>query len=1145
MNHDLLDSNSHEADLIDINEIDSGEQGSISCSKLSYFILRPKLGEYQTSTQSVTNKEGDATEENIAATQETPKVTTIGPMMYSHSSPLVPEQPAPAGEVLWCINHGNWGHRGVVSLGYYLITDDGPQDYTNGEEYPSGHGHSLWTYIRGSDGDNVINGSGCYNGKTSNHDPDIAAEHYDHDDYIDGRGGDDVIYGREGDDTLFGGTGNDILFGGKGDDYLDGGDGDDVLYGGKGTDRIIGGKGDDWIASGPLGNKSNDCLTGGEGFDTFIIGEIEQSYWENVNWAQWSFGMAGALLGDAIHTGLDLTTSGKLLAELVPMIGEIANSYVDFAGRDTFVTPPKASMVDITDFDPTRDVIIIPLDENSKQGVYMSTDKNWVGDFSFTKDTENTMDRILDVTIANIAKELGIAEVMTDDMLAAFVVALKQNAILIHPDGAYVGLDNMDEPMEGFDPAQLKDLKDLGGAFLIVGAYGGWTVHATEESPYVMGNQYDDILIGYDPINFTNEDNGTKKLYGFDGDDLFLAGPGNNYVYGGDGSDTIAFLDSNEGIYVDMSGKKQDNNGDWYFEARNGHVWYNYQDGVRTKNEGIDNNYDVENVVGSKHDDTIIGDEADNILSGGDGDDTISGGDGNDTLYGNKGDDTLYGGAGDDTLKGGWGTDTFVFDSDFGNDIINDFETSRDIIELNGLGVSSFAELQGYFEQKGDDLVIDFGDGNSITLENVSKEDLTADDFRFTEVSQMRTGSNDFTTTTTTTTTTDSNEPITQTGIETQAAAGSVVRETPNVIMGTEPDDYGRGGHDVLWGTDGPDKIYGLGGDDWLLGGAGNDVLYGGTGNDYLFGEEGDDVLYGGNGDDVQEGGSGNDVLYGGNGDDHLDGGAGNDELDGGKDNDKLHGGDGNDKLDGGSGDDVLKGGTGDDYLYGGSGNDKLYGGAGNDELDGGTGNDRLYGGAGDDTLYGGWENDYLDGGGGDDKLYGDAGDDELFGRGGNDELWGGDGNDYLDGGWGDDTLWGGDGNDVLYGGDGENGNDTLYGGAGDDTLRGGAGDDKLYGGTGNDTFIFDPDFGNDAIFDFETSGDIIELNGLGVSSFAELQNYFEQKGGNLVIDFGDGNSITLEDVNKNDMTADEFRFINVEINDAAQTESSQDDLLL
>ncbi len=143
-----------------------------------------------------------------------------------------------------------------------------------------------------------------------------------------------------------------------------------------------------------------------------------------------------------------------------------------------------------------------------------------------------------------------------------------------------------------------------------------------------------------------------------------------------------------------------------------------------------------------------------------------------------------------------------------------------------------------------------------------------------------------------------------------------------------------------------------------------------------------------------------------------------------------------------------------------------------------------------------------------------------------------------LYGGAGNDVLYGSSGNDDLYG---SSGDDILYGGAGNDVLYGGAGNDILWGGIGNDTFVFDLGFGNNTIYRFETSNDIIELNGLGVSSFAQLQGYFKQNGDDLVIDFGDGNSITLQNVSRDDLTADVFKFTAGELQPTAQTESSLD----
>ena len=61
------------------------------------------------------------------------------------------------------------------------------------------------------------------------------------------------------------------------------------------------------------------------------------------------------------------------------------------------------------------------------------------------------------------------------------------------------------------------------------------------------------------------------------------------------------------------------------------------------------------------------------LLKGGRGDDVLYGGGGDDVLKGDGGDDVLVGGAGDDILKGGRGKDVFVFDSQAGRDIIEDF----------------------------------------------------------------------------------------------------------------------------------------------------------------------------------------------------------------------------------------------------------------------------------------------------------------------------------------------------------------------------------------------------------------------------------------------------------------------------------------
>ena len=76
-------------------------------------------------------------------------------------------------------------------------------------------------------------------------------------------------------------------------------------------------------------------------------------------------------------------------------------------------------------------------------------------------------------------------------------------------------------------------------------------------------------------------------------------------------------------------------------------------------------------------------------MKAGIGDDQIYGGIGNDDIYGGAGFDLIVGGAGNDVLRGEAGNDTFVFAAAFGNDVITDFDTGLDKINLSGLGLNA------------------------------------------------------------------------------------------------------------------------------------------------------------------------------------------------------------------------------------------------------------------------------------------------------------------------------------------------------------------------------------------------------------------------------------------------------------------------
>ena len=123
----------------------------------------------------------------------------------------------------------------------------------------------------------------------------------------------------------------------------------------------------------------------------------------------------------------------------------------------------------------------------------------------------------------------------------------------------------------------------------------------------------------------------------------------------------------------------------------------------------------IENAIGSAKDDVLVGSNLAN------------------RLVGDFGNDKLTGAGGDDTLTGGWGYDTFVFAKGHGADTITDFAAgsgSGDRIDLSGRGdVRTFSDIMSHATQAGADTIIDLGDGDSITLENVDRASLVANDF--------------------------------------------------------------------------------------------------------------------------------------------------------------------------------------------------------------------------------------------------------------------------------------------------------------------------------------------------------------------------------------------------------------------------------
>jgi hypothetical protein len=112
----------------------------------------------------------------------------------------------------------------------------------------------------------------------------------------------------------------------------------------------------------------------------------------------------------------------------------------------------------------------------------------------------------------------------------------------------------------------------------------------------------------------------------------------------------------------------------------------------------------------------------------------------------------------------------------------------------------------------------------------------------------------------------------------------------------------------------------------------------------------------------------------------------------------------------------------------------------------------------------------------------------------------------------------------------GLSGNDKLDGKAGADFLDGGRGNDTLKGGTGIDTFIFLTGYDRDRITDFAATGkshDIIDLSALkAIRSWADLvDNHMKSSHGDVIINGGNGDVLTLADVKIGQLDKHDFLF--------------------
>ena len=158
----------------------------------------------------------------------------------------------------------------------------------------------------------------------------------------------------------------------------------------------------------------------------------------------------------------------------------------------------------------------------------------------------------------------------------------------------------------------------------------------------LWGKGGNDLLYGLAGDDDLDGGAGADQLNGGDGDDDLDGGAGADVLDGGAGVDTIDYRwvpEDSASVRVRLYNDPSRGLGDGW--GTGGHAW---GDIIRN----------VENIIGSTHDDQLWGGPGDNQLRGDNGDDRLAGMAGNDQLDGGRGDDELYGGPGDDNLYGGY-----------------------------------------------------------------------------------------------------------------------------------------------------------------------------------------------------------------------------------------------------------------------------------------------------------------------------------------------------------------------------------------------------------------------------------------------------------------------------------------------------------
>lgn len=280
----------------------------------------------------------------------------------------------------------------------------------------------------------------------------------------------------------------------------------------------------------------------------------------------------------------------------------------------------------------------------------------------------------------------------------------------------------------------------------IVGMLGDDDLIGRQGNDELIGGLGDDVLSGRIGNDKLDGGDGQDVLVGGLGNDVLLGGSGSDILKGGKGKDTLSYALSDAAVTVDLQAGTVSGGhgaGDIFVQMENvtGSAFGDIITGSNGANKltGLSGNDSVhggggkDKLSGGGGNDKLWGDALKDVIDGGAGNDALYGGSGNDVLRGGAGNDTLHGETGKDKLTGNLGADTFVFSNNLGSDEITDFVAGTDKIDLSAISsITNMTELtSAAFTTGGNTLIFVDGGPDSITILNVTENELSASDFIF------------------------------------------------------------------------------------------------------------------------------------------------------------------------------------------------------------------------------------------------------------------------------------------------------------------------------------------------------------------------------------------------------------------------------